>query len=46
MVHDQVPAIPLVHTAVPLAVSDDVRGFVPSPDTRFHFELLQPVETK
>jgi peptide/nickel transport system substrate-binding protein len=44
MVHDQVPAIPLVHTVVPIALSTSVTGFVPSPDTRYHFELIKPAE--
>ncbi len=41
LVHDQVPAIPLLHTPVPLALRDSVRGFVPSPDTEYHFELMK-----
>ncbi len=45
MVHDQVPAVPLVHTVVPVALSTSVTGFVPSPDTRYHFELIKPAET-
>jgi peptide/nickel transport system substrate-binding protein len=44
MVHDQVPAVPLVHTVVPVALSTSVTGFVPSPDTRYHFELIKPAE--
>jgi len=40
LVHDQVPAIPLLHTPVPLAIRNSVHGFVPSPDTEFHFELM------
>jgi peptide/nickel transport system substrate-binding protein len=42
MVHDQVPAVALVHTVVPIAVSSSLAGFVPSPDTRYHFELIKP----
>ncbi len=45
MVHDQAPAIPLVHTVVPVALSTSIAGFVPSPDTRYHFELIKPGET-
>ena len=41
MVHDQVPAIPLLHTPVPLALRTSVQGFVPSPDTTYHFELIK-----
>jgi peptide/nickel transport system substrate-binding protein len=40
LVHDQVPAIPLLHTPVPLALRTSVHGFVPSPDTEYHFELM------
>jgi peptide/nickel transport system substrate-binding protein len=40
LVHDQVPAISLLHTPVPLALRSSVRGFIPSPDTEYHFELL------
>ncbi|MFN2461798.1 MAG: ABC transporter substrate-binding protein [Candidatus Velthaea sp.] len=46
MVHDQAPTVPLVHTAVPFALSTTIRGFVPSPDTRYHFELIKPAEAK
>jgi ABC-type transport system substrate-binding protein len=41
MVADQVPAIPLLHTPVPIALRKSVRGFVPSPDTTYHFELIR-----
>jgi peptide/nickel transport system substrate-binding protein len=40
LVHDQVPAIPLLHTPVPLALRTSVDGFVPSPDGSYHFELI------
>ncbi len=40
LVHDQVPAIPLLHTPVPVVLRNTVRGFVPSPDTEYHFELM------
>jgi peptide/nickel transport system substrate-binding protein len=40
LVHDQVPAISLLHTPVPLALRDTLHGFVPSPDTEYHFELM------
>jgi peptide/nickel transport system substrate-binding protein len=40
MVHDQVPAISLLHTPVPLALRTSLRGFVASPDTEYHFELM------
>jgi peptide/nickel transport system substrate-binding protein len=40
MVRDQVPAVPLVHTTVPLLLKSSLRGFVPSPNTSYHFELI------
>jgi peptide/nickel transport system substrate-binding protein len=42
MVHDQAPAIPLVHTTVPVVLKSSIRGFVPSPNTSYHFELMRP----
>jgi len=42
MIHEQVPAIPIVHTVVPIALSTSIRGYVPSPDTRYNFELIKP----
>ena len=42
MVHDQVPAIPIVHVGVPIVVKDSVAGFVPNPDTYVAFERLSP----
>ena len=41
MVHDQVPAIPLVHTTVPVVLKSSIKGFVPSPNTSYHFNLIQ-----
>ena len=41
LVHDQVPAISLLHTPVPLALRRSIEGFVPSPDTTYHFELIR-----
>jgi peptide/nickel transport system substrate-binding protein len=41
MVHDQAPAISLVHTTVPLVMKSSVRGFVPSPNTSYHFNLVK-----
>ncbi len=46
MVHDDVPAIPLVHTGVPVALKTTVDGFIASPDTTYHFSLVKPGETK
>lgn len=42
MVHDQVPALPIVHTTVPVVVKSSIGGFVPSPDTHIAFEFLSP----
>jgi peptide/nickel transport system substrate-binding protein len=41
MVHDQVPAVSLVHTTVPLVMKSTIKGFVPSPNTSYHFNLVQ-----
>jgi len=40
MVHDAVPAIPLVHTSVPVVLKARLRGFIPSPNTTYHFNLI------
>ena len=40
MVHDQAPAIPLVHTSVPVILKSKLKGFVPSPNTTYHFNLI------
>jgi peptide/nickel transport system substrate-binding protein len=42
MIHDEVPAIPFVHTAVPFAMSKSVGGVVPRPDSILNFELMHP----
>jgi peptide/nickel transport system substrate-binding protein len=42
MVRDQVPALPMVHTTVPVIVKSSIGGFVPSPDTHIAFEYLHP----
>ena len=42
MVHDQVPAVSLVHTTVPIVLKSGLRGFVPSPNTSYHFNRIQP----
>jgi peptide/nickel transport system substrate-binding protein len=41
MVHDQAPAVPLVHTTVPVVLKSSIKGFVPSPNTSYHFNLVQ-----
>lgn len=42
MVHDQAPAIPIVHVGVPLVAKSSIEGIVPNPDTYIAFELLRP----
>lgn len=42
MIHDQVPAIPIVHAKVPIVVKSSIAGFAPKPDTAINFELLRP----
>ena len=42
MVHDAAPAIPLVHTTVPVVLKSSLRGFVPSPNTTYNFNLIAP----
>jgi len=41
MVHAQAPAVPIVHTTVPIAAKSSIGGFVPSPDTHIAFEYLR-----
>lgn len=41
MVHDQAPAVSLVHTTVPLVMKSSIEGFVPSPNTSYHFNLVK-----
>jgi peptide/nickel transport system substrate-binding protein len=41
MVHDQAPAISLVHTTVPVVMKSSLKGFIPSPNTSYHFELIK-----
>jgi peptide/nickel transport system substrate-binding protein len=42
MIHDLVPALPIVHVTVPIVLKNGIAGFVPSPDTHIAFELLKP----
>jgi peptide/nickel transport system substrate-binding protein len=42
IVHDQAPAIPLVHTTVPIVLKSSIKGYVPSPNTAYHLVLLHP----
>ena len=42
MIHDQAPAIPLVHSIVSFAAKDTIEGIVPRPDSVLDFELMRP----
>ena len=42
MVHDEAPAIPLVHTTVPFAMKSTVGGVIPNPNSVLNFELMKP----
>jgi peptide/nickel transport system substrate-binding protein len=42
MIHDQAPAIPLVHSVVSFAAKSSVAGVVASPDTSFNFITMHP----
>ncbi|HKU81593.1 MAG TPA: ABC transporter substrate-binding protein [Candidatus Tumulicola sp.] len=44
LVHDQVPAIPLVHTTVPFAMKSNIGGVIPRPDSELNFELMYPAK--
>ena len=42
LIHDEVPAIPLVHTTVPFAMKADIGGVIPRPDSEINFDLMYP----
>jgi peptide/nickel transport system substrate-binding protein len=42
MVHDQVPAVALVHSVVSFAAKSSIDGIVPRPDSALNFELMKP----
>jgi peptide/nickel transport system substrate-binding protein len=42
LVHDQAPAIPLVHSVVTFAAKSSIRGVTASPDTSFNFRTMSP----
>ena len=42
MIHDQVPAVAIVHGTVPLVVSRAVAGVIPRPDSILNFERWKP----
>jgi len=44
MIHDQAPAIPIVHVMPPIVIKTTVSGFIPSPDTSMGLEFLKPKE--
>jgi len=43
MIHERVPAIPLVHSVVSFAVKASVGGVTASPDTSYNFVTMKPV---
>jgi peptide/nickel transport system substrate-binding protein len=42
LIHDQAPAIPLVHAVVSFAAKSSIEGIIPRPDGGTNFELLKP----
>jgi peptide/nickel transport system substrate-binding protein len=42
LISEMVPAIPIAHMAVPVAVRSSIGGYVPNPDTHISFEFLYP----
>jgi hypothetical protein len=42
MIHDQVPAVPLVHSVVTFVADSSIRGVIARPDDVINFELLKP----
>ncbi|HEY0798606.1 MAG TPA: ABC transporter substrate-binding protein, partial [Candidatus Baltobacteraceae bacterium] len=42
LIHDQAPAISIVHTSVPLAMKSTVAGVIARPDSILNFELMRP----
>jgi peptide/nickel transport system substrate-binding protein len=45
LIHDEVPALPLVHTRVAFATSDRIGGVIARPDSTLNFELMKPKES-
>ncbi|HEY1727800.1 MAG TPA: ABC transporter substrate-binding protein [Candidatus Baltobacteraceae bacterium] len=42
LVHDEAPAIPLVHTTVPFAMKSNITGVVPNPNNVIWYQLMKP----
>lgn len=42
LVREQAPAIPIVHTTVPVAFKSSIAGYISRPDSIINFELLKP----
>jgi peptide/nickel transport system substrate-binding protein len=40
IVHDQAPAVPLVHTAPPIVFKRTVLGYIPNPDNSEPFQSM------
>ncbi|HTV73684.1 MAG TPA: ABC transporter substrate-binding protein [Candidatus Acidoferrales bacterium] len=45
LIHDQVPAVSIVHTTVPLAMKSSIGGVIARPDSILNFELMKPKAT-
>jgi peptide/nickel transport system substrate-binding protein len=42
LIHDQAPAVPIVHSVVSFAAKSNIAGIVPRPDSMLNFELMKP----
>jgi peptide/nickel transport system substrate-binding protein len=42
LIHDQAPAVPLVHSIVSFAAKSSIDGIVPRPDSMLNFEFMKP----
>ena len=45
-IHDQVPAIPLVHSVVSFAAKSTIAGVTANPDTSYYFRTMSPGDAK
>ncbi|HTX02334.1 MAG TPA: ABC transporter substrate-binding protein, partial [Candidatus Acidoferrales bacterium] len=42
LVHDEVPAVPLVHTTVPFAMKSNIGGVIPNPNNVIWYQYMKP----
>ena len=42
LIHDQAPAVPLVHSIVSFAAKSSIDGVIPRPDSVLNFEFMRP----